>query len=187
MFCPTCGAFVSPRAGDGKTFYDRIDSKESGEWKAWQEKKPQPRSLRVLNARKDWNYYQNNSTFEEDKKAWEERNRTIQRYTKTARGKELMEKDLDYIDCPQCPYYGPVNPVMINGKKNLESFTTSTEVIDRDYEVGSDRNLRTLTTGSHACPKCPSDKIYSHSMGLEFSEVKVTGLECSICGHSWRD
>ncbi|WP_438995732.1 hypothetical protein, partial [Poseidonia sp.] len=184
MFCPTCGAFAPSRAGDGKTFYERIDSQESEEWKAWQEKKPQPRSLHVLNAKKDWRYHRNNSTFEEDKQVWETQNRRIERYTKTARGKELMETDVDYLDCSMCPYHGPINPVIIDGKKNLEAFTTSTEVIDRVYEIGSDRIQNMLTIYGYACPKCSSDKIYSQSSRLEFGEVQVTFLDCSICGHA---
>ena len=188
MFCPTCGAFAPPRVGDGKAYYTRIDSQANEEWLEWQEQKPRPTELYPRNVRKDWDYYSpRTSTFDKDMADWEAKNRTIMRYIQTARGREVEVKGENYVNCPRCPYHGPVNSVINAGKRNLEAFNTSTESIGRDYEIHSDRIRKPLTVGNYVCPKCSSDSVYVESPGLEFGEVRVTFFECSVCSHGWKE
>ena len=187
MFCPTCGAFAPPRVGDGKSYYKRIDSRENEKWLEWQEQKPRPKELFPRNVRKDWDYYENSSTYDEDMAEWEAKNNNIMRYTQTARGRQLEVKGEGYINCNKCPYHGPVNSATIVGKNNLEDFNTTTEAIDQDYEIYSGRSERSVNTGNYLCPKCPSDKVYIESPGLEFGAVRVTFLECSACNHKWKE
>ena len=91
----------------------------------------------------------------------------------------------------KCGYVGPAK-IVIKGTDgedvDLASVKSEIRSQKRDYEIikDSDRIQGVLTKGTHLCPKCESDEVYSENTSQEFGEAPLFMLTCKNCGNGWR-
>ena len=211
MFCPICGemAYFRDGNGDGKTYYQRIESSVNRAWDWWQEDKPnhndsekynpdgsrkgneQGLSKRRTARRKPARRTRKKTDFEIDWDEWRSLGEEIDRYTIVEKGKELEKNGVKYAQCKNylCNYHGPVKKLQIGGKEiDFDELTSSVEVETREYTPIPDSSTPSrIKTNSYNCPKCSCSEAYIDPQRIEFGEVPVTSLECTECGHGWRE
>lgn len=193
MFCPSCGELAVIREGDGKTYYERIESSINPEREEYENDKP-----------KEEDYYSGKFTsrlrkpilkpeYKKDYQDWKALDYLIPRFKNENMGEEIEKKGVKYSTChnPYCKYNGPAAKVKKDGKEiDFEDFNSKSEVENRDYTpiIESEGFPGVLTRGTYICPRCDCTEVYADvNSNLEFGETAAKMLTCSECGHGWRE
>jgi DNA-directed RNA polymerase subunit M/transcription elongation factor TFIIS len=208
MFCPTCGELAYFRDGNGdvKTYYERVVSSVNPGFVWWQEDEPflenynpdgsrkgneQGLSKRRTARRKPPRRTRKKTDFEIDYDEWRSLREEIDPYTIVKKGKELEKNGVKYAQCKNylCKYHGPAKKIKIGEKEiGFDDFNTSVEIDTREYiPIPDSSTASRIKTTSYNCPKCSCSKAYIDPQRIEFGEVPVISLECTECGHGWRE
>ena len=196
MFCPTCGemAFIRDGNGDERTYYERVESSVNQGWVWWQKDKPVLENYNSDGSRRgnEQGLSKSRKTdYEIDYDEWRSLGEEIDRYTIVEKGKELEKNGVKYAQCKNylCKYHGPAKKLEIGGKEiDFDELTSSVEVETREYTPIPDSSTASrIKTNSYNCPKCSCSEAYIDPQRIEFGEVPVTSLECTECGHGWRE
>jgi len=196
MFCPTCGemAFIRDGNGDERTYYERVESSVNQGWVWWQEEKPVLEDYNSDGSRKgnEQGLSKSKKTdYEIDYDKWKFSGENLDHFNIVGKGKELEKKGIKYAQCKNflCNYHGPAKKLEIGGKEiDFHELTSSVEVETREYTPIPDSSIASrVKTTSYNCPKCSCSIAFIDPQRIEFGEVPVTSLECTHCGHGWRE